>query len=179
MGLLLLAFLAVHGHAGVVRQWLGTAHRHDGGHLATKGPVVTALSAKPAMRTAPAAAEASLARIDDWLIMLRVWRQDRHANSHALGLSAHAHRHDAVERHHHDIGDASVAALDDGGAAGQRGADGPAAASAIGAELPPGLTGAHGLATVARVAAAWAWPQAPTQAWQNALTRLPERPPQA
>lgn len=173
MALLVLGFLLVHGVAGPARQLLGSVHRHDGGH-----PVVVA-PAPASVATAVVAASGLRAQLDGWLSTLRAWRLDRHAHHHAAGLSDPGHRHGAFERHHHDIGDASVVALDDGGAAGHQGAEGLSTASTLGAEWPPGL--AHAPATVATAATvtASAWPGAPGRTWRNALVRLPERPPRA
>ena len=171
MALLLLAFLAVHGHAGVVRQWLGANHQHHGGRPVTQGLAVTA--ALPATRVMHP-------QVDDWLTTLRAWRQDHHAHAHAHAHAhVHDHRHGAIERHHHAIGDASVVALDDGGAAGHRGAEGSAAAPAVGVEWPPGLAGASGPVAAAAAAATSAWPRSQARTWQSAVARLVERPPQA
>ena len=186
MGLLLLAVMVAHGPGGGLRQVLGSTHRHGGG-----APVagVTAITVVPAELAALAAlgAFAALATqaaamtshwlFDDGLAAWRAWQQHHHARDHAAGLSAPAHRHASCERHPHDFGDASVVALDDGAAPGHRGGELPSAASGVGADGPPGLAGEPGLAALA--AAVSAWPRAPCQTWQNALARLPERPPRA
>ena len=189
MGLLLLAVMVGHGPGGALRQVLGATHRHDGG-----APVgVTAITVVPAglaalgALAAPgafaaftafaafAAAMTSHWLFDDGLVAGRAWRQDHPTRGHAADLSAPAHRHASFERHRHDFGDASVVALDDGGAPGHRGGELPSAASGVGADGPPGLAREPGLAALA--AAVSAWPRAPSQTWQNALARLPERPP--
>ena len=174
MGLLLLAVMLAHGPGGALRQVLGSTHRHDSG-----APVagLTAITVVPAGLAALAAAMTSHGHFGDGLTAWRAWRQDHHARDHAPGLSAPAHRHASFERHRHDFGDASVVALDDGAAPGHRGGELPSAASGVGADGPPGLAGEPGLAALA--AAVSAWPQAPCQTWQNALARLPERPPRA
>lgn len=170
LALLLVGFLAVHGHAGAVRQVLGSSHRHDN---------------RP-----PAPAATSL-HLQDGLAALRAWwlGHQAHARTHPhphpqQDARAHRttwpvpdHRHSAFERHHHDIGDETVVALDDGGAAGRGGADGTPTAPAGGAELPPGLARAPDLPAVP--GSAIAWPTAQARTWQNALTLLPERPPRA
>ena len=190
LGLLLLAVMVAHGPGGALRQVLGATHRHVGG-----APVagVTAITAVPAelaalgALAAPgafaaftafaafAAAMTSYWLFDDGLVSGRAWRQDHPTRGHAADLSAPAHRHASFERHRHDFGDASVVALDDGGAPGHRGGEVPSAASGVGADGPPGLAREPGLAALA--AAVSAWPRAPSQTWQNALARLPERPP--
>ena len=89
----------------------------------------------------------------------------------------HRHGHGSVERHHHDIGDASVVALDAGNATSQAWADGTVAAAVGGAELPAGP--AHAPSLPAAAASACPWPRAHARTWQNAMARLPERPPRA
>ena len=174
MGMLLLAVLVAHGPGGALRQVLGSTHRHDG-----QAPVagVTAIKLVPAKLAALAAAMTTDWHVDDGRTAWRAWRQDHHGRSHAAGLSVPAHRHASFERHRHDFGDASVVALDDGGAPGHRGGEGPSAASGVGTDGPPGLALELGLAALA--AAVSAWPRAPSQTWQNAQARLPERPPRA
>ena len=189
MGVLLLAVLVAHGPGGALRQVLGSMHRHDGQVPLAGVTAITVVPAGLAALAAPAALTALTAltalsaamtthwRFDDGLVAWRAWRQDHHASGHEAGLSAPAHRHASFERHRHDFGDASVVALDDGGAPGHRGGEVPAAASGVGADGPPGLAGAPGPAALA--AAVKAWPRAPSQTWQSAQARLPERPPRA
>lgn len=164
LALLLVGFLAVHGHAGAMRQVLGSSHRHD---------------------SSPSAPAATGLHLHDGLAALRAWWQGHHAHAHPhQDAQVHTtarpvpdHRHGAFERHHHDIGDETVVALDDGGAVGRGGADGPAAALAGGAELPPGLARAPDLPAVP--SSAIAWPAAQARTWRNALTSVPDRPPRA
>ena len=89
----------------------------------------------------------------------------------------HGHGHGSVERHHHDIGDASVVALDAGNATSPAWADGTVAAAVGGAELPASLAQVPSLPAAA--ASACPWPRVHARTWQNAMARLPERPPRA
>ena len=177
MGLLLLAVMLAHGPGGAVRQVLGPTHRHDGGAPVAGLTAITVVPAGLAALAALAAAMTSNGHFGDGLAAWRAWQQHHHARDHAAGLSAPAHRHASFERHRHDFGDASVVALDDGAAPGHRGGEVPSAASGVGADGPPGLAGEPGLAALAATVSAW--PRAPCQTWQNALARLPERPPRA
>ena len=147
--LLLMGLLAAHGFAGAVRQVLGSTHRHDCGHSVG----LVASSHGQAQQHQPAHGRAP-------------------GQGHEPG-----HGHGSFERHHHDIGDASVVAVDDGGAAGQGWAEGTVAAAAAGAELPSGM--AHAPSLPAAAASACPWPMAQARTWQNAMARLPERPPRA
>jgi hypothetical protein len=166
--LLLVGLLAVHGYAGAVRQVLGSIHRHDSGHA------LTAQAADPAALAANAARHA---HPGDGLVMRHVGWQDHHARSDPTAWSSPAHRHGSTERHHHDIGDASVVALDAGSTSNPGWADGTVAAAVGGAELPTGLS--HAPSLPATAASACPWPKVHARTWQNALTRLPERPPRA
>ena len=166
--LLLVGLLAVHGYAGAVRQVLGLTHRHDSGH---------ALTAQPADRAALAANAAPHAHLGGGLVMRRAWWQDHHARSRATAWSAPVHRHGSAERHHHDIGDASVVALDAGSANNPGWADSTVAAAVGGAGLPTGLS--HAPSLPAAAASACPWPRVHARTWQNALARLPERLPRA
>ncbi len=194
MGLLLLAFLLSHGPGSALRQVLGSTHRHEGDRHEGGQPAATVAAIKvlPAGLVTLATALASRwqrvdgradppARQARQALQARpawqAWQPDHPARSHTAGRSAPAHRHDRFERHGHDIADGSVIALDDGGAAGHRGGDGLSAAAGAGAELPTGLPRAPSLAALA--ATITGWPRAPSAAWQNALARLPDRPPRA
>ena len=168
MLLLLVGLLAVHGYVGAVRQVLGSSHRHDRGH---------AVAAEPAGPAALAAPSAPHPHLGDGLVLRRAWWQDHHTRSRAIVWSAPAHRHGSAERHHHDIGDASVVALDAGSASNAGRADSTVAAAVGGAELPSGLARAPSLPAAA--ASACPWPRVHTRTWQNAMARLPERPPRA
>ena len=149
MVLLLVGLLAVHGYAGAVRQVLGSSHRHD---RANAVGLVAVLHGQ-AQAHEPAHGR---------------------AQGHGHG---HGHGHGSVERHHHDIGDASVVALDAGNATSQAWADGTVAAAVGGAELPAGLAQAPSLPAAAT--SACPWPRAHARTWQNAMAQLPERPPRA
>jgi hypothetical protein len=161
----LLLSLAVHGYTGSVRQMLGSNHLH---HTAdTNAPTRPAF--EPAGRLS--------SRLAGWLGALRSWQQDLHARNHALGLSTHGHWHGMFERHHHDIGDASVLAVDGGGTAGEGMSDSAGAASSGSTALP--MTLGCDLTLKAPAAHLCRWPGAMTRTWQNAAARLPERPPRA
>lgn len=161
----LLWALAWQGYAGTVLQLLGPEHRHVSG--------AAVVAARPGSELGGSIG----ARVAGWLVALRAWQDDLHARSHAAGLSFHTHAHGQFERHHHAIGDATVLALDSGGAAGEGLSEGAAAASAGLATMALGL--ACALTLPAPAAQPCAWPRARARSWQDAAVRLPERPPRA
>lgn len=161
---LLLFALAIQGCGRVVVQALGTAHMH---------------------RTAVAEAGESVRQphAPSLLGEFLAWREARHDLLRTHGSfkatlpEPVGHRHDGLQRHHHDADDATVLALDgpsahadaanDSGTQGQPGA----------LNLPWGPAVEHPL--FGSEAAQAAWPSAASARWSSAWTRLMERPPRA
>lgn len=161
----LLLALVVHGQASAVLQLLGPTHRHDAAHAHVGVPLHDLPAATPATR------------VDRWLQAAQAWYGEVRLRSHAADPFAQGHRHGAFGRHHHDVGDTSVVALDAGKAAGAASDNGAAAGSAGGASLPLAL--ACSLILPEPAPRRCAWPPAPTRAWASAIAERLDRPPRA
>lgn len=157
--------LVAYGYSGALLQMLGPTHSHHAG-------VVTAAAQQGLVKK-----DAWLTIAKEWFRPVRAWRDDLHARSHAAGILGAPHQHSAFERHHHDIDDPSVIALDGGGAAGDALADGASTAAAGSGTLPLGLCAA--LVVPEPTARPCLWPRSGSHAWVDAIARLPERPPRA
>jgi len=178
LSLLALALL-LYGQSSTRLQLLGPWHHH--------APALAAgqVSPSPSWQVS----QAWLA----WLDTFQAWRAHNHARVHAVGLMAHPHvhrthdnahdsahhvphhSHDGLQRHQHDRADATVVALDIGGAGSDPLAQASSHATQGAAAQPWGAAARPWSHTVCT--AAPDWPVTAVPRWADAPLAPLERPP--
>jgi hypothetical protein len=168
---LLILALAVYGYAGVLVQALGPLHWHS-----TPAETLAEVPAHdPDLK--PSLWERVEATVLDWHVRALAAQRMLSASSAAQDPTHHPHHHHGLfERHHHDVGDATVVTMEPTSPEGQGSDDLNTSAATTALVALPQLL-APALTVHLPLASALRWPCLASPAWLNADLALAERPP--